>query len=251
MDLDGVESIRSMKSKIELAKDRDAKKFNVKLSRGGIRDIEFVAQALQMVHGGRQPQVRQRSLQGSLQALAETGALEPSWSADLLEAYRFLRRVENCIQMESERQVYHLPTADAGRARVARALAYCDEGAVQEFEAELERDRERVRKIFTALFEQQGGEAILDLFERNAPYLLAGHATRSLVEDLAERIAGEVKSSSSPQRAMNNLDEFIAASEVGSSSTSCFSIDPSWCRAWSGFSRARSTSRPTLPPTRA
>ncbi len=209
MDLGGVEAIRTMKSKIELAKDRDSGVFNVKLGRGGIRDIEFVAQALQLVHGGRQPQVRQRSTQASLQALAETGALDSTLSADLLEAYRFLRRIENRIQMESERQVYLLPTDEAGRTRVARCLGFNDEAPLAEFEERLEHHRSRVREIFEALFERKGGESILDLFARNVPSLLASHATRALVEDLAEYLAREVESSSSPERAMNNLDEFI------------------------------------------
>jgi [glutamine synthetase] adenylyltransferase / [glutamine synthetase]-adenylyl-L-tyrosine phosphorylase len=209
MDLASVEAIREMKDKIELAKGREAKTFNVKLGRGGIRDVEFVAQALQLVYGGRQPQVRQRSTQAALQALAETGALAPASAAELLEAYRFLRRIENRIQMEGERQVYRLPADEAGRRRLARAFGHRGEGGVAEFEEVLEGHRGRVRQIFAALFERRGGDRIIDLFQRNVPYLLANPATRGLVENLAEQFAGEVESSSSPERATHNLDEFI------------------------------------------
>jgi glutamate-ammonia-ligase adenylyltransferase len=209
MDLGGVEAIRAMKQKIEQAKERDGATFNVKLGPGGIRDIEFVAQALQLMHGGRQPQVRQRSTQASLQALAETGALDSESSVAVLAAYRFLRRVENRIQMEGERQLYHLPATDAGQTRIARALGYLDEDGTDAFAASLDAHRGRVREVFSALFEKGGGDQILDLFLRNVPSLVADPTTRPLLEDLAGRLANQVESSSSPERAMNNLDRFI------------------------------------------
>lgn len=209
MDLAGVEAIRAMKNRIEQAKERGGATFNVKLGAGGIRDVEFVAQALQLVHGGRQPQVRQRSTQAALQALAETGALGAEASRDLVAAYRFLRRVENRIQMEAERQLYSLPASREGMLRIARSFGFVDGEPIAAFEAELELQRSRVREIFTALFDVSGGERILDLFERNVPALLANPTTRRLVEDLAGRIASRVESSSSPERAMNNLDRFI------------------------------------------
>ncbi len=209
MDLAAVEAIRTMKEKIELAKDREAKTFNVKLGRGGIRDVEFVAQALQLLYGGRQPQVRQRSTQAALQALAETGALAAESAAELLDAYRFLRRVENRIQMENELQIYRLPADDAGRRRLARAFGRFGDDGIEEFERTLQQHRERVREIFSTLFELKGGDRILDLFQRNVPYLVANPATRGLVENLAARLATEVEASSSPQRATHNLDEFI------------------------------------------
>lgn len=209
MDLAGVEAIRVMKSRIEQAKERGGATFNVKLGAGGIRDIEFVAQALQLVHGGRQPQVRQRSTQSALEALAGTGALGAEASGELVAAYRFLRRVENRIQMEGERQLYRLPAAAADKRRIARSLGFLGEDCVIAFEAALDAHRARVREIFTALFDVSGGERILDLFQRNVPALLINPTTRRLVEDLAGRIASRVESSSSPERAMINLDRFI------------------------------------------
>ena len=209
MDLGGVEAIRAMKNKIEQAKEREGRTFNVKLGAGGIRDVEFVAQALQLVHGGRQPQVRQRSTQASLQALAETGALNAESSRDLIGAYRFLRRLENRLQMEGERQIYRLPSSEAGKRRIARSLGFLDGDSIAAFDAELDAQRARVREIFTALFDVSGGERILDLFQRNVPALVVDPTTRRLVEDLAGRIASRVDSSSSPERAMNNLDRFI------------------------------------------
>ena len=206
MDLGGVEAIRAMKDKIEHAKGRGASAFNVKIGRGGIRDIEFIAQALQMVHGGRQPQVRQRSTQAALVALSETGALESELSEDLLGAYRFLRRIENRIQMEGEQQLYHLPDNERGIARLAAAFAA---SAQATFAERLRVHRERVQEIFSGLFEKEGGDQVIDLFQRNVPSLVINPATRSMVENLAESIAANIESCSSPERATNNLDEFI------------------------------------------
>ncbi len=209
MDLEGVEAIRAMKDKIERAKGREGKTFNVKIGRGGIRDIEFISQALQMMYGGKQPQVRQRSTQAALQALVETGALDQDAGDELLEAYRFLRRIENRIQMENERQLYHLPTSTAGRQRLARAMASFEDGNPDKFDEDLTAHRDRVRRIFSRLFDKDEGERILDLFQDSAPSLLANPATRKLAEDLAKQMAHQIEASSSPDRAMNNLDEFI------------------------------------------
>ncbi len=207
MDLGGVEAIRAMKNKIEHAKGRGAAAFNVKIGGGGIRDIEFIAQALQLVHGGRQPQVRQRSTQAALIALAETGALQPEMSEDLLAAYRFLRRIENRIQMEGEQQVYHLPVGEAGMARLE--ITFASGGGEKSFAARLDEHRGRVQEIFSRLFEREGGEQIIDLFQRNVPGLVLNPATRPMIENLAENIAAHIASSSSPERATGNLDEFI------------------------------------------
>ena len=209
MDLGAIEAIRTMKDKIEQAAGREDRWFNLKLGKGGIRDVEFVAQALQLVHGGRRPQVRQRSTQASLEALKQAGALDPEPCDALLAGYRFLRRTENRIQMEHERQVYRLPAAGAGRLRVARSLGFREGDSVAAFDQQLSEHRARIHEVFGNLFEMRGGEQILDLFQRNAPSLLANPAGRSLVENLARQIAESVATSASPERAMNNVEKFI------------------------------------------
>src|SRR5690606_14447580 len=130
-------------------------------------------------------------------------------AAELLDAYRFLRRIENRIQMENELQVYRLPGDDAGRRRLARAFGSCRDDGVEAFESALQRHRDRVLALFSSLFDPTGADRILDLFQRNVPYLVANPATRALVENLAAHLAAEVEASSSPQRATHNLDEFI------------------------------------------
>jgi glutamate-ammonia-ligase adenylyltransferase len=216
MDFGGFNAIKEMKDKIERQKGLPEGAFDVKLGRGGIRDVEFVAQALQLIHGGRVPQIRGRSAPGALRALAEAGILEPPVSEELLHAYRFLRRVENRLQMEGERQTHLIPPSAEGRERLARALGYRGEDATAVFEARLDAERGRVRQVFEDLFSEDDSERILDLFARSAARLLAVPSTRVMIENLARRFAREINSAADPERAMNNLDRFIRG--VGSRS---------------------------------
>jgi glutamate-ammonia-ligase adenylyltransferase len=209
MDLGGVDAIKEMKHKIERQKGLAEGAFDVKLGRGGIRDVEFVAQALQLIHGGRVPQIRGRSAPGALRALAESGILEPKLAEELLRAYRFLRRIENRLQMEGERQTHLIPPSAEGRERLARALGYRGEEARAGFEARLEAERSRVRQVFDSLFSEDDSERVLDLFARSASRLLVVPSTRGMIEGLARRFAREISSAADPERAMNNLDRFI------------------------------------------
>jgi glutamate-ammonia-ligase adenylyltransferase len=209
MDFGAVEAIKEMKEKIERRKAPAEGSFDVKLGSGGIRDVEFVAQALQLLHGGRVPQVRGRSAPGALRALAQVGLLEPRASEELLQAYRFLRRVENRLQMEEERQTHLVPASAEGRERLARSLGYRGEDARAAFEARLDAERRRVRKIFGDLFPEDDSERVVDLFARSASRLLAVASTRDMIEALARRFAREIASAPDPERAMNNLDRFI------------------------------------------
>jgi len=209
MDLRGVDAIKKMAEKIEDQKGQAKGGFDVKLGRGGIRDVEFVAQALQLIHGGRAPQIRGRSAPGALRALAEAGILEARIAEELLQAYRFLRRTENRLQMEGELQTHLIPPRVEARERLARALGYRGEDAREAFEARLEAERARVRQVFENLFSEDDFEQVLDLFARSAARLLAVPSTRGMIEDLARRFAREIASSPDPERAMNNLDRFI------------------------------------------
>jgi len=216
MDYAGVAAIRAMKDRVEQAVERSGGAFNVKVGSGGIRDIEFVAQALQLLHGGRIPDVRERSTQRALAALAQVGVL-PADAADALRrAYAFLRRTENRLQMVGERQTHRLPEAAADLTRLARALGFRGAEAAAACAAELEGHRQRIRTIFAALFAVDGTQRLLDLFQRNAPQLLAQPTTRGLVEQLAGQFARAIEASPDGERALNNLDRFIRG--VGSRS---------------------------------
>ncbi|HSD09440.1 MAG TPA: hypothetical protein VLF14_00520, partial [Candidatus Binatia bacterium] len=209
MDFAAVAAIREMKDKIEHTKGRTADTFDVKIGSGGIRDVEFVAQALQLLHGGRIPQLRQRSTEGALVAQAQVGVLPRRDSADLISAYQFLRRTEHRLQMEAERQTHRLPKEPKALRRIARAMGFQQETASEDFEHALNEHRRRIREIFAALFRDSGSERILSLFERNVPSLLVQPATAKMIGELAASFARAIDAGPNPERAMNNLDRFI------------------------------------------
>ena len=90
---------------------------NVKLGRGGIREIEFFAQTQQLIFGGRDPALRLRGTCETLRALAAAGHVEPRATDELIAAYGFLRRVEHRLQMVDDQQTHSLPEDEAGARR--------------------------------------------------------------------------------------------------------------------------------------
>jgi len=209
MDYRSVAAIKTLKDRIERATGRAGETFNVKLGAGGIRDIESVAQALQLLHGGRMPQVRQRGTEATLVALAQVDALPPAEADDLLRAYRFLRRVENLLQMVGERQTHSLPR-DAGERRLlAHGMGLAGTDAAASFERLLDGHRRQVRRVVAGLFHEDGRERVLELFRDRVPHLLARPMTGPVIEELASRFAGELEVATDPDRALNNLDRFI------------------------------------------
>ena len=121
---------------------------DVKLSRGGIREIEFTVQLLQVVRGGQFPELRTRPTLDALQRMAKAG-LMPQATADALgAAYVFLRQVEHRIQYLDDQQTHVLPTRDDDLAWLAQTLAYADAGA---FLVDLDAHREVVAQEFDTL----------------------------------------------------------------------------------------------------
>ncbi|MEO8604355.1 MAG: hypothetical protein ABI629_17405 [bacterium] len=210
MDYAGVAAIRMMKEKVEQDLERRGGTFNVKVGAGGIRDVELVVQALQLLHGGRIPQVRLRSTQQALTALAEVDVLPRAAAADLHRAYAFLRRTENRLQMDGERQTHRLPAEPAALVRLGRALGFSGDDPAADFATALEAQRERVRAAFATLFAEDGTAQLLDVFQRHVPQLFAQPATRAQIEQLAAAFARAIAGAADPDRAMNNLDRFIA-----------------------------------------
>ncbi len=98
---------------------------DIKLSRGGIREIEFIVQLLQVVRGGQFPEMRTRSTLKALDRLADGGLMTPERAAELAEAYVFLRRVEHRIQYLDDQQTHLLPTQDADLDWIACSLGLC------------------------------------------------------------------------------------------------------------------------------
>ena len=121
---------------------------DVKLSRGGIREIEFTVQLLQVVRGGQFPELRIRPTLDALQCLAHAGLMPQATANALARAYTFLRRVEHRIQYLDDQQTHVLPTVDADLAWIARTMGYAHCGA---FLSELDAHRELVAQEFDTL----------------------------------------------------------------------------------------------------
>jgi [glutamine synthetase] adenylyltransferase / [glutamine synthetase]-adenylyl-L-tyrosine phosphorylase len=124
---------------------------NIKLGRGGIREIEFFAQTQQLIWGGRFPELRAPGTCAALEALALGGRIAAETAAELQAAYRFLRRVEHRLQMIDDAQTHTLPADDAGLARFAAFMGF---SSLQAFSAELLRHLGTVESRYAALFEE-------------------------------------------------------------------------------------------------
>jgi [glutamine synthetase] adenylyltransferase / [glutamine synthetase]-adenylyl-L-tyrosine phosphorylase len=123
---------------------------DIKVGRGGIREIEFFAQTQQLIAGGRQPALRVAETLTALQQLADAGWIKPEVRDDLAQAYRFLRMVEHRLQMTADEQVQTLPEDPERLARLARFCGFPDTPA---FAARLTAELECVQAHYARLFE--------------------------------------------------------------------------------------------------
>jgi glutamate-ammonia-ligase adenylyltransferase len=156
LDPDAIREIRSMKERAEEITTRQGTSDReLKRGRGGIRDIEFAVQLLQLVHGREDVSVRSPTTLDALHELADGGYVERADADRLDRAYRFLRTVEHRLQLYDEQLTHLIPADEQARVRLARVLGYRDSPertALERFEAE-HRDHQRaVRGIHERLF---------------------------------------------------------------------------------------------------
>ena len=247
LDYGMVEDIKGMKQKIDhnLTREREGER-NLKLGRGGIREIEFFIQALQLIYAGKQPGLREKGSMAALGKLVEAGLVRGDEAATLRAAYIFLRTVEHRIQVVQERQTHNLPTSAAELRALARRSGFAN---VEEFNTALERHRQAVHTIFHDLFysgettlrdeirpeilwlfdlgadpdlvmdylEEQGFknpsgayESLLALRDgpKNSPMT---QRARRHFERIAPLLMQEVLSSPEPEMALRNLERFLGA----------------------------------------
>ncbi|WP_372627988.1 bifunctional [glutamate--ammonia ligase]-adenylyl-L-tyrosine phosphorylase/[glutamate--ammonia-ligase] adenylyltransferase [Arsukibacterium sp.] len=126
IDFSAIESLRRMKQLIEQENRRRNRVDNIKLGAGGIREVEFVVQTLQLIRGGRIPQLQQQSLLKALQGLVQHQMLTASQAAELKSDYLFLRKVEQALQGIDDKQTQTLPADTSGRAQLLAALNIAD-----------------------------------------------------------------------------------------------------------------------------
>jgi [glutamine synthetase] adenylyltransferase / [glutamine synthetase]-adenylyl-L-tyrosine phosphorylase len=222
---DLLDEIANIKRRIEREVVRsDALERDVKLGRGGIREIEFVVQTLQFIHGGRHVFLRETSTLNALRALARLELIPRDEVVDLDRTYRFLRQVEHRLQIESEQQIHTIPRDPAALDRLARSLSF---KSANEFGAALKQKMQRVRSIFDRVISIKTEEReALDLsafkdqksVERSLADLLkptsASHVaprTKQVFRKLRPALLEEITKSADPDATLNQFVRFVEA----------------------------------------
>ncbi|MEX1993763.1 MAG: bifunctional [glutamate--ammonia ligase]-adenylyl-L-tyrosine phosphorylase/[glutamate--ammonia-ligase] adenylyltransferase [Steroidobacteraceae bacterium] len=182
LDFGVYESLREMKAMIAREVERRELQDNIKLGPGGIREIEFIVQAQQLIRGGTEPGLQTPSLQAALPRLAGAKLLSARAVGELQEAYAFLRRVENRLQMVADQQTHALPADTAERARIAAAMACADWD-------ELTRQLDSVRERVTAHF----NEVILGPGARGEPVPAALLQALWAIEQVPVQVTEDVR----------------------------------------------------------
>ncbi len=126
LDFSAIEALRSMKQLIQQEVRRKDMDDNIKLGSGGIREVEFIAQAFQLIHGGRDLSLQQRPLLNILDTLAAQGYMPSADVTELKDAYRFLRYTEHALQAVADMQTQSLPDTKQEQARLAFIMGFND-----------------------------------------------------------------------------------------------------------------------------
>ncbi len=153
LDFAAIQDVHSIKRQINAHRGGGSiavKGHNIKLGRGGIREIEFFAQTQQLIWGGRVPSVRASGTEAALAALCQLGPVSAPACDELTLAYRFLRKLEHRLQMRADEQTQTLPQDDDGIAALAAFMGYSGPDA---FVGELLGHLRRVEAHYAALFE--------------------------------------------------------------------------------------------------
>lgn len=208
LDFRALGELRSLKQKITYELHRRDRLDNVKLGPGGIREIEFIGQAFQLIRGGQEPRLRARGILEILTSLAALNLLPETVVETLSESYRFLRRVENRLQQYADAQTHDLPGDPVQQAGLALAMGYPDWA---QFTVALNAVRDQVHTVFQQVIETSPDEAeqsftLNEEMAANQPFLrasgwpetepaaelLARFATRSAIRHATPRGMAEI-----------------------------------------------------------
>ena len=193
LDPEAVAEVRAMKARIESRPDvqRDGAR-QLKLGPGGIRDVEFTVQLLQLVHGRADRSLRTTGTMPTLSALAANGYVDEEDAAELGRTYLSLRRVEHAVQLANERRSHTVPADPAAQDRLARALGHradADGSAGGRMMAELARAQARVRELHARIFYRPLLERYATVPASAAGVTLPGEVARMGDDAAAERLA--------------------------------------------------------------
>jgi len=162
LDFGSIDAMRSMHAQIRAEVQRleslhPERSNNVKLGRGGIREVEFISQVFQLIRGGRDPELRDRSTRTTLRTLATKKLLTPAVVTQLLQAYTFLRNLEHRLQYLDDAQTHALPPNPDDQLRVAQMMGVDN---VATLLTQLDGHRRTVAKHFDAIFhDKQSGDS--------------------------------------------------------------------------------------------
>jgi len=164
LDFGSIDALRSMHAQIRADVIRQETRHpertvNVKLGRGGIREIEFLVQVFQLIRGGRDPELRDRSTRKTLHTLSERKLLSASTIEQLIDDYAFLRNIEHRIQYLDDAQTHVLPASAEDQLIIANMAGFTDVAAMV---AELDYRRARVAAQFDIIFVEKNSPQSLD-----------------------------------------------------------------------------------------
>src|SRR6059058_4200161 len=197
---------------------------DVKLGRGGIRDIEFIVQTLQLIHGARHPFLQEPNMLKALRALRELDLLASQEVLALDNAYRFLRRVEHRLQIEAEQQTHTVPDQPEALHHLARSLRF---SSANDFAAALQSRMSSVRPIFRRIISATPvamAEVSLELFsdpkcaekalrelERGAAGFHVAARTRQIFQKLRPILLDWLAQAADPDATLNQFLRFVEA----------------------------------------
>ncbi|MEY3789382.1 MAG: bifunctional [glutamate--ammonia ligase]-adenylyl-L-tyrosine, partial [Pseudomonadota bacterium] len=164
LDFGSIDALRSMHAQIRADVIRQETRHpertvNVKLGRGGIREVEFLVQVFQLIRGGRDPELRDRSTRKTLHTLSERKLLSASTIEQLIDDYAFLRNIEHRIQYLDDAQTHVLPASAEDQLIIANMAGFTDVAAMV---AELDYRRARVAAQFDIIFVEKNSPQSLD-----------------------------------------------------------------------------------------
>jgi len=246
IDFSVIESLRQLKSMIRQEVARKGLHDNIKLGAGGIREVEFVTQSFQLVRGGRDSDLQERSVMKLLPILAEKELLSPSDRDNLLQAYRFLRNSEHVIQALNDEQTQQLPSNADDQMRLAFAMGFEDWAAYSEA---LQAQRDWVSQCFK--------DVVRDENETDEPSVdaLWQHLWNHLEDEQDAGAILQEQGFQTPQQNIASLSEFVQSNTfIALESLSRQRIDrfmPKLLAACARCSNASDTLQRVMPLMRA
>ncbi len=268
LDFTAIEEIKSMKERIDLSLLRkNAEAVDVKLGAGGIREIEFFCQALQLIHGGRDVDIREKNTLKTIDRLLAKGYIKGDEARALGEGYIFLRNLEHRIQIVEGRQTQAMPARAEELERLARMMGFKDGAGKSASALFLEEYRKRtasVHEVYRSLFYRAGGKEepveVLELFSpdmtaeeagarltrlgfkdpstawRNLsllktrpPYARLSAKAHLLLQRLAPGFVSLASASPDPDRALEHLERFISSVGARTAFYSLLAENPPVC----------------------